>query len=56
MMALDSLTAAEIGLVRWYRSLPQRTRDAITYFLETGDVTLLSYEFSRHRHRQLEAA
>lgn len=47
-MAQDSLSDAEIGLVRWFRNLPQRTRDAIMFFLETGDTTYLLYEFTHH--------
>lgn len=47
-MAQDSLSAAEIGLIRWYRSLDQRTRKAIDIYLLTGDTSLLTYHFTHH--------
>lgn len=44
----ETLTKPEVGLVRWVRSLDQRTRDAIYLWLVTGDDTLMLYEFNRH--------
>lgn len=45
------LSAAEIGLVRWLRSLNQRTLNAIYLYFMTGDDTLLLIEFTRHNLR-----
>lgn len=41
------LTAAEIGLVRWLRSISPRTLKAIELWLFTGDDTLLFFELTR---------
>ena len=41
------LTAAEIGLVRFIRSLNVRTKKAIYVWLFTGDESLLFYELTR---------
>lgn len=46
-------TPAEIGLVRYIRSLDKRTIQAIHLWLFTGDKSLLIYEFT---HRYLKAA
>lgn len=47
------LTAAEKGIVRWFRSLDQRTINAIHLWLLFGDTTMIVYEFTR---RPLKAA
>ena len=47
------LTAAEIGLVRWLRTVNQRTLNAIYLYLMTGDDTLLFIEFT---HPDLKVA
>lgn len=45
----DPFTAAELGLVRYLRSLDKRTKKAIYVWLLTGDDTLLRFEFNRPR-------
>ncbi len=42
------LTIAEIGLIRWYRSLDNRIRQAIDLWLLTGDTTLITLHFTHH--------
>ena len=46
---MKTLTPADVGMVRWFRSLPQRTREAILLFFATGDTSLLRYEFNHLR-------
>lgn len=41
------LTAAEVGLVRWLRTVNHRTLKAIDLWLFTGDNTLLLLELTR---------
>jgi hypothetical protein len=50
MMALDSLTAAETGLIRWYRSLDMQIRQAVDFWLLTGDTSLLTLHFTHQHH------
>ena len=41
-------TVAEIGLIRWYRGLDQRIRQAFDIYLLTGDATLLTFQVTHH--------
>lgn len=43
------MTPVEVGLIRWYRGLDQRIKQALHLWLLTGDSTLLKYEFTHHR-------
>lgn len=45
------LSAAEIGLVRWFRSLDKRTKHALQVWLLTGDVSLMAYHTTRQYHQ-----
>lgn len=45
-----ALSEAEIGAVRWFRSLNQRTQNAIYIWLISGDASMIISEFTRH-HR-----
>lgn len=47
-------TPAEIGLIRWYRSLDNRMREAIQFWILTGNAELLIFEVTL-RHRQIAA-
>ena len=52
-MNAQELTPAELGLIRWFRSLDHRIVEAIHLWLNTGDSSLIEYYFSR---RHLAAA
>lgn len=47
----DKLSVQEIGLIRWYRGLDDRIKQAINIWLLTGDKTLLEYSVTHHRHQ-----
>ncbi len=52
-MDVNDYDPAEIGLVRWLRSLKPRTKEAVYLWLLTGDSSLLIIEFT---HLRLRAA
>jgi hypothetical protein len=52
-MNAEDCTAAEVGLVRWLRTLPPRTKQAIHLWLFMGDMSLLYFELT---HSHLKAA
>lgn len=41
------VSESELEFVRWYRSLSQRTQNAIHYFILTGDPNPMIEAFSR---------
>ncbi len=45
----EDFSPAEIGLVRYLRSLDERTQKAIRLWFYTGDTTLLLQELTYHR-------
>lgn len=48
------LTAAEIGLIRWYRGLNPRIRQAMYVWLLTGNVVLIQHQIC-HQRSQIAA-
>lgn len=44
-----NLSPAEIGLIRYQRSLNERIREAIYLWLFMGDTSLLYFELTRPR-------
>lgn len=48
-MKKEDCTPAEVGLVRWLRSLSPRTKKAIHLWLITGDPSLLYLELTHPR-------
>lgn len=45
------MTQAEVGLIRWYRGLDQRIRQAFHMYLLTGDATMLTFHFTHHPYQ-----
>jgi hypothetical protein len=45
------LSVAEIGLIRWYRGLYKRMRQALEMWLLTGYVSLMAYQITHQYHQ-----